>query len=121
FDELVPLVDQVPDQVMFCSDDKHPDDLEIGHINDLVKRAFKLGLDKMNVLRCACVNPVLHYGLETGLLRPGDPADFITISNLDDFSELQTVINGETVAEKGTVFLPEKTFEAINNFSVQPK
>jgi adenine deaminase len=122
FDALVSLVDEFPEQVMFCSDDKHPDDLEIGHINDLVKRAFKLGLDKMNVLRCACVNPVLHYDLEVGLLQPGNEADFIVVDNLDDnFSVLQTIINGEVVAENGTVSLPEKTFEAINNFSVQPK
>jgi adenine deaminase len=121
FDALVSLVDEFPNEVMFCSDDKHPDDLEIGHINDLVKRAFKLGLDKMNVLRCACVNPVLHYDLEVGLLQSGDEADFIVVNNLDELTVLKTVINGEVVAENGAVFLPEKTFEAINNFSVLPK
>jgi adenine deaminase len=102
---------------MFCSDDKHPDDLELGHINELVKRAFRLGLDKMNVLRCACVNPVLHYDLEVGLLQPGDHADFIVVDNLDQLSILKTVINGNVVAEEGKVFLPDKIFTAINNFS----
>ncbi len=121
FDALVSLVDEFPEKIMFCSDDKHPDDLEIGHINDLVKRAFRLGLDKMNVLRCACVNPVLHYDLEVGLLQAGDEADFIVVDNLDELKILKTVINGEVVAENGNVFLPEKTFEAINNFSVSPK
>ena len=117
FDALISLVEEFPEEVMFCSDDKHPDDLEIGHINDLVKRAFKLGLDKMNVLRCACVNPVLHYDLEVGLLQSGDEADFIVVDNLDQLHVLKTVINGEIVAEDGSVFLPEKSFAPINNFS----
>ncbi len=121
FDALISLVDEFPNEIMFCSDDKHPDDLEIGHINDLVKRAFKLELDKMNVLRCACVNPVLHYDLEVGLLQQGDEADFIVVDNLDQLTVLKTVIDGELVAEKGTVFLPEISFDAINNFSSLPK
>src|SRR6185436_15081703 len=91
FDALISLVDEFPEEVMFCSDDKHPDDLEIGHINDLVKRAFRAGLDKMNVLRCACVNPVLHYGLDVGLLQVGDAADFIVVDNLDRLTVLKTV------------------------------
>lgn len=121
FDALISLADEFPDEVMFCSDDKHPDDLEIGHINDLVKWAFSLGLDKMNVLRCACVNPVLHYGLEVGLLQQGDEADFIVVDNLDQLKVLKTVINGVLVAEDGNVLLPEKTFVPINNFSSQKK
>ncbi|MCX6291439.1 MAG: adenine deaminase [Bacteroidetes bacterium] len=121
FNALISLVDEFPREIMFCSDDKHPDDLELGHINDLVKRAFRLGLDKMNVLRCACVNPVLHYDLEVGLLQPGDDADFIVVDDLDVLNILQTVIHGEAVAEYGKVFLDEKTFEAINNFSSSPK
>lgn len=121
FDALISLVDEFPNDVMLCSDDKHPDDLEIGHINDLVKRAFKLGLNKMNVLRCASVNPVLHYDLETGLLQPGDEADFIVVDNLDQLNVLKTVIDGNVVAENGKVFLPEKAFVAINNFSSDKK
>ena len=71
FDTFIGLVEDYPDQCMFCSDDKHPDDLVLGHINELVRRAFRLGIDRMKVLRCACVNPVRHYGLEVGLLQEG--------------------------------------------------
>jgi adenine deaminase len=121
FDALVSLIDEFPGSVMLCSDDKHPDDLEVGHVNDLVKRGFRLGLNKMNVLRCACVNPVLHYDLEVGLLQEGDEADFIVVDNLDQLTVLKTVIDGEVVAENGKVFLPEMNFEAINNFSSEKK
>jgi adenine deaminase len=81
FDTLYPLIDEFPDQVMLCSDDKHPNDLVAGHINLEVKRAFSLGLNKMNVLRCCTYNPVKHYNLEIGLLQTGDPADFIQVDN----------------------------------------
>ena len=93
----------------------------IGHIDRLVKRAVDSGNDVMKALQCACVNPVKHYGLEVGLLQPGDPADFIEIDNLKDFSVLKTFINGELVAEKGRSFLPQKTASVINNFNTNKK
>lgn len=121
FQALIPLIDEYPDMIMFCSDDKHPDDLELGHVNLLVKRAVSLGYDVMDVLRCATVNPVLHYGLETGLLRLGDPADFIVVDNLRDFNVQKTVINGELVAENGKSFLPDASHPIVNHFDCHPK
>ena len=121
FDALIPLLDEHFENIMFCSDDKHPDALETGHIDRLVKRAVDSGNDVMKALQCACVNPVKHYGLEVGLLQPGDPADFIEIDNLKDFNVLKTFINGELVAEKGRSFLPQKTAPIINNFNTTKK
>ena len=97
-----------------CSDDRHPDDLVLGHINDLVRRALRLGVDKMKVLRCACVNPVQHYGLEVGLLQEGCWADFIEIDSFDGFNVLRTFINGELLAEKGRTLLAGVTFSPVN-------
>ena len=76
FDELIPIADEHYRNCMFCSDDKHPDDLREGHINDLVKRALATGMDKMKVLRMACINPVTHYGLNVGCLRKGGSRRF---------------------------------------------
>lgn len=121
FDELIPLVDEHYEDCMFCSDDKHPDDLIKGHINVLVKRAIKQGYDLMKVLKVACVNPVLHYGLDIGLLRKGDSADFIVIDNTRDFNVIKTYINGETVAEKGRSLLDKKASKTVNNFKVHKK
>jgi adenine deaminase len=120
FDALHPLIKIHPDKLMFCSDDKHPDELLHGHINLIVKRALQLGYDLFDVLRIACVNPVLHYGMRSGLLRPGDPADFILINNLTDFNVLATFIDGEKVSEEGKVFLPHKTHTTPNQFNTQP-
>ena len=122
FDALIDLLPQYPDQIMFCSDDKHPDNLVESHINALVKRALARGIDKFTVLQAACVNPVLHYGLEVGLLREQDPADFIIVNSLNpDFNVLATYINGDLVAEDGITKLAYTPAEAINNFNTLPK
>lgn len=118
FDTLYPLIDEFPQQVMLCSDDKHPNDLVAGHINTEVKRALGLGLNAINVLRSCTYNPVKHYNLDIGLLQAGDPADFIRVDNLADFNVLATYIDGRLVAEKGISLIPGVNEIPVNNFNV---
>jgi len=119
FDALMPLLDTNPEKVMFCSDDKHPDDLVSGHINLLVKRALKSGYDSMAVLRACTLNPVKHYNLKCGLLQNGDAADFIIVDSLNDFNVLQTYIDGNQVAEMGATLLQSYSYETPNCFLAQ--
>lgn len=121
FDALIPLLAQFPTQIMFCSDDKHPDTLAEGHINQLVIRALEKGHSLWNVLRAACLNPVLHYRLPVGLLREGDSADYIVVNNLQELRVQQTVINGEIVAENGKSFITDLRSEHVNQFHCSPK
>lgn len=121
FEALYPLIEEFPDKVMLCSDDKHPDELVEGHIDRLVKRAVAKGIDLFHVLRAACLNPITHYNIEVGQLQVGDPADFIVVTDLQDFDVLQTYINGQLVAEKGTSHIPYIKSEPINNFHCTPK
>jgi adenine deaminase len=121
FDALIMLLNEYPDMMMFCSDDMHPDSLVEGHINLLCKRAVRCGIDVFNVLRAACVNPVLHYKLDVGLLRKGDAADFIVIRDLENFEVLQTYINGELVADKGKSFIKSPQPGFINHFECNKK
>jgi adenine deaminase len=121
FEALIDLMHEHPAMMMFCSDDKHPDSLVAGHINDLVRRAVGRGIDVFKVLQAACINPVKHYGLEVGLLQPGDPADFIVADNLTDFTILQTYINGELVAGNGVSYVPSLPGRIINYFNTSPK
>lgn len=121
FNELHPLLGQFPQSCMFCSDDKHPDDLVKGHINEIVKRAISLGYDKIDVLRCASYNPVKHYGLEVGLLQKGDFADFVVVNNFKDFNILKTYVNGELVAQNGRSFIKRQPAGIKNNFSIRDK
>jgi adenine deaminase len=121
FETLAPLMGEYYAQMMFCSDDKHPDDLLLGHINLLVKRALAKGNDLFKVLQMACINPVEHYNLEVGTLREKEPADFIVIDNLLNFNILQTYINGEKVAENGHSFIKTEPEAILNNFNILPK
>lgn len=116
FEALYELIDEEPSMVMLCSDDKHPDSLLEGHINTLCARAVAKGLDVFNVLRAACVNPVKHYKLPTGLLNVGDPANFIVVNSLSTFEVAQTYINGNLVAENGKSLIQAVTANAINQF-----
>ena len=121
FEALIGLLDEYPDRILFCSDDKHPDSLVAGHINQLCARAVAKGIDLFKVLQAACVTPVLHYKLDVGLLRPGDPADFIIAGDVTDFLIQQTWINGEKVAENGKTLISSHRERVINNFSCSPK
>lgn len=120
FDALIGLLDNHADMVLFCSDDKHPNDLVKGHINLLVKRAISLGYDPLNVLRSCVLNPRNHYGLDTGLLQPGDPADIVIVDHLSDFNVLATYVNGIKVAEHGKPLINRIVAEKPNNFVAEP-
>ncbi|MEO6916711.1 MAG: adenine deaminase [Chitinophagaceae bacterium] len=123
FEALAPLIDRYPEMMMFCSDDKHPDSLVAGHINKLCARAVAKGIDLFNVLKTACVNPVMHYKPAVGLLREGDPADFIFVKDLVDFEVIRTFIDGTIVAEYGYSLLKPAAISGsiINCFEVCTK
>ncbi len=121
FDELINLAELYPGMMMFCSDDKHPDDLLKSHINLLVKKSISAGINKMDTLKMACVNPVLHYKLDVGLLQEGDSADFIEVNNLFGFNVLKTVIKGNLVMEEGISKIDFKPVKHLNNFNVTEK
>jgi adenine deaminase len=121
FEALIGLLNDYPNQMMFCSDDKHPDSLVIGHINQLCERAVAKGINVYKVLQAACINPVLHYKLEVGLLKEGDAADFIVVKDLEKFEVLKTFINGALVAENGKSKIESGRSRIINNFSCSKK
>ncbi len=113
---LWPIVGEHPDRAMFCTDDAHPDELLRGHIDRIVARCIAQGLDRFDVLRAACVNPVEHYRLPTGLLRVGDRADFIVVDDLDEFRVRETWIAGRCVARHGESLVPHASCPAPNRF-----
>jgi adenine deaminase len=121
FEALIPLLPEHFENMMFCSDDKHPDELLLGHINQLVSRAIGKGMDLFQVLQVACINPVKHYNLDVGCLQPGDPADFILVKDLKSFELLQTYINGQLVSEGKTSFIKSQNFDILNKFLTSAK
>ncbi len=121
FNQLIPLIEKYHDRIMFCTDDIHPDNLEKGHINTMVKKAIKKAYNLFKVLKAASLNPIIHYNLETGILRKGDFADFIVVDSIENLSVIQTVIKGKTVFEKGKDILPFLKHSTPNNFSCELK
>ena len=121
FESLIALLNDFPDQIMFCSDDKHPDSLLVGHINVLCKRALQKKIPLFHVLQAACHNPVIHYGLDVGLLRVGDDADFIAVKDLESFEVLSTWIKGIQVAAKGVSLITSVEESPLNHFHCRPQ
>jgi len=119
FEALVGLLHEHHANMMFCSDDKHPDSLELGHINKLCARAVAKGVDVFKVLQAACVNPVKHYNMKVGLLKKGDPADLIAIRDLVNFDVLETYISGQLVAADGQTRIMRSECNPINRFQGQ--
>ncbi len=117
FEALIHLLPEHYKNIMFCSDDKHPDDLLEHHINQLCARAVARGIDVFKVLQAACINPVEHYNLDVGLLQEGDPADCIVVNDLKDFEVLRTYIDGVLVSDKGMSHIKTVPFERLNNFN----
>jgi adenine deaminase len=121
FEALIDLLPEHFENMMFCSDDKHPDDLLVSHINNLCARAVLKGMDVFKVLQMACINPVKHYNLDVGLLQVGDFADFTVVQDLTYFKALQTYIDGELVFDKGVSNIESVPFEILNNFNTSKK
>jgi len=107
--------------MMFCSDDKHPDSLAAGHINQLCQRAVAKGIDVFKILQAACINPAQHYKMNIGLLKEGDAADFIVVKDLVNFNVLKTFIDGELVAENGESRITTNKSLLLNNFDCDEK
>ncbi|MFA6126398.1 MAG: adenine deaminase [Bacteroidales bacterium] len=120
FEQLYPLIDKYPGMVMLCSDDYHPDDLMYAHLDRLIRRGVEKGVNFFNLYRSASRNPVEHYLLKTGLLRPGDPADFIVAGGLDPFEVLATYIDGKPVFRNGKVEAELPAVEVKNVFNAFP-
>ncbi len=121
FEALIDLLPENYENMMFCSDDKHPDDLILSHIDSLCARAVAKGIDVFKILQVACVNPVNHYKMNVGLLKENDAADFIVVEDLTNFKVKQTYINGELVAKNGESFVKHIPYKTPNNFNITSK
>lgn len=116
-DALKELYNISPESIMLCCDDLHPDMLMSRHIDKIIGKLIADGYDIFDVIRSASVNPVEHYGLESGLLRPGDSADFVLVDDLKKMNVLETWIGGERVFGNDTVGFSYIPGEAVNYFN----
>lgn len=116
YQALKSLIKTNPSQVMFCTDDLHPDDmLSSGHIDKLVVGSIADGFDLFDVLNIASIHPIDHYKLDVGQLRVGDKADFIVVDSIESFGVQQVYIDGVAKIGAGSYGLPIN--ENINHFN----
>ncbi len=116
-DDLKDLYRTNPEMIMLCSDDLHPEMLLKRHIDKLVSKLVSEGYDVFDVIRSCTINPALHYGLKTGLLEPGQAADFIIVDDYRSMNVIETWINGEKVFSKGKILFDYKGSDPVNNFN----
>jgi len=120
FEALYNIIDEYPDNVMLCSDDIHPDDLQKGYIKNIFIKALKKGVKFENLYKVAFLNPKKHYNLKNlGSLNIGDSADFIVINDLDKLDILATYINGKKVFDKNNGSFENKKIQPINFFQAE--
>lgn len=103
---LMPLLTgKYADRCMFCTDDKHPNDLlEKGHIDYIVKKAISLGADPITAVKVACHNAARYFLLNNrGGISPGYLADFVIIDNFQDFNIEQVYKKGVLMVDHGEI------------------
>ncbi|MEO5581085.1 MAG: adenine deaminase [Saprospiraceae bacterium] len=120
YNDLAPLIAEFPDQLMFCSDDKHPDDLIKGHINQIVSRAIMDGYNLYDVLKIATLNPRRHYPIKSGMVLEQQTADFILVDDLQSFNVNEVYVKGVLVAKHGSCMVPSTPVTIINQFNTVP-
>jgi adenine deaminase len=117
---LKPLLKTHPKMIMLCSDDIHPEMLIRRHINKVAGKLISEGFDLFDVISACSINPKMHYGLDAGTLRIGDPADFIISSDLEKMDVIETWIKGEKVFDGRAVLFNYVKGPAVNNFNCSP-
>ena len=104
---LMPLLrsERLFDRCMFCTDDKHPNDLlEKGHIDYICREAVRMGADPIRTVQVACLHAARYFLLNNrGAIAPGYLADFAIVDNLTDFHVLTVYKKGVKVYDNGVV------------------
>ena len=103
------------------SDDKHPNDLIEGHLDNSIKKASKLGIDIIQAIEMVTVNPANHFNLDGGVIVTGAKADFVVIDNLHDFNVLETYVDGECVFDGENVLFDVEEVEVENSVNACEK
>jgi adenine deaminase len=112
-EDLLPLINRDNSRkCFFVTDDRHPQDLlEEGHINSIIKKAVKLGLDPITAIQMATINAAEYFKLSNvGAVAPGYRADMVVLKDMKNFGIEKVFKNGKLVAQNGQI-LPRKIKE----------
>ena len=96
------------DRCMLVTDDRHPGELlRDGHIDHIIRKAVRAGVDPVVAIKMATLIPARYFGLkQNGAVAPGYAADLVILSDLEQFTIEQVYKNGILVAEHGQTLHP---------------
>jgi len=102
-DLLVAVNDSNRSRCMFCTDDKHLDDLIAeGSIDHHIRLAVEQGFNPLAAVQMATINAAQCFGLKhKGAVAPGYDADLIFVEDLDRFTVKAVYKAGKCVARDG--------------------
>ena len=107
-------------RLILASDDMVAEDLaKTGHMNDLIARTIREGVDPIEAIQMATINPATYWGFtERGVLAPGTVADIAVISDLNEMTVEAVFIRGELAASQGkmVIDMPKYTYpDSVKN------
>lgn len=97
------VTEQNAQRCLFCTDDKHLDDLiEEGSVDYNVRTAIQYGIHPITAISMATLNAAQCFGLhQKGAIAPGYDADFVLLDNLEDFAIAEVYKGGQLAAKDG--------------------
>jgi adenine deaminase len=103
------------------SDDKHPEDLLKGHVDQMLREATEYGLDPIEAVKMVTINPATHYNLNNGFIGPGRAADIVIVDDLEKLLIKKVIIDGAVVAQDGNSLFSIKPLKLGTTFKSTPK
>lgn len=101
---LLPIINaRTSRRVLFCTDDRLPDDLiDKGSIDYIVRTAIQHGLDPLTAITIATLNASEYFGLnDRGAIAPGKRADLCVFNNFQEMKIERVYFGGKRVVYRG--------------------
>lgn len=124
--DLLPALNESSlSRCIFCTDDRHPEDILVdGHIDNNIRLAVRNGVDPVRAIQMATINVAKCYNLEkVGGIAPGYKADMVVLNSLEDVEVYQVYKHGRLIAQEGKPLFEIKSIndsKMRNSVNIKP-